>query len=72
MELLDLSYNRLTGHLNPDLANLVSLRELYLDANRLNGELPDDWAALPQLRKLVRVCAASRGWFDAGAGADAC
>jgi Leucine-rich repeat (LRR) protein len=49
---LDLSYNKLSGPLPVDFANLASLQELLLDVNAFEGGLPGDWAGLANLRKV--------------------
>jgi hypothetical protein len=52
LEILDLSYNQLTGELPDAFAAMGSLRELLLDVNRFTGPLPDVWARLPNLQKI--------------------
>lgn len=52
LEILDLSYNRLTGPLPEAFAAMGSLRELLIDVNQLSGSLPEVWASLPNLQKI--------------------
>ena len=40
LELLDMSYNELTGIFPPSLRALSSLKSLVLEGNELNGSLP--------------------------------
>ena len=40
LELLDLSYNELTGIVPPSIGALSSLKSLVLEGNKLNGSLP--------------------------------
>jgi hypothetical protein len=52
LEILDLSYNRLSGLLPDAFAAMGSLRELLLDVNQFDGPLPDAWASLPNLQRI--------------------
>ena len=50
---LDLSYNRLSGTLPPEIGDLTELRVLYLQYNRLSGTIPLEIGSLTQLRELL-------------------
>lgn len=44
LELLDLSYNRLTGGIPSGIGEMVGLKEIYLSENRLiGGQIPEIW-----------------------------
>ncbi|XP_050290612.1 receptor-like protein 14 [Quercus robur] len=53
LELLDLSYNELTGIVPPSIGALSSLKSLVLEGNKLNGSLPTQ--GLCELRKLEEL-----------------
>lgn len=46
---LNLSYNKLTGEIPPELSNLVMLEFLLLNNNNLSGEIPSSFANLSSL-----------------------
>ncbi|KAH9699631.1 Receptor-like protein 13 [Citrus sinensis] len=52
LQVLDASFNQLTGNISPGLCELVLLRELYIDYNDLRGSLPLCLANLTSLRVL--------------------
>ncbi len=49
---LDLSSNRLTGPIPPELGSLTQLRVLHLDVNELSGPIPADLGSLANLEEL--------------------
>ena len=50
---LDLSFNRLSGTIPPEIGDLTQLRELHLYANDLSGGIPPEIGNLTQLTDLV-------------------
>ena len=56
---LDLSDNRLTGHLPSQLGNLVNLEGLDLSSNQLTGIIPPSFTNLVALKRF---------WFDTNSG----
>ena len=53
LEVLDLSYNWLSGEVPSALGDLANLRELYLSDNRLSGEIQSTLGNLAALEVLV-------------------
>ncbi|KAL1361286.1 hypothetical protein AAHE18_04G242700 [Arachis hypogaea] len=49
IRMVNLSNLKLTGTISPAFANLIDLRELYLDGNNLTGEIPEGLTTLPEL-----------------------
>ena len=49
---LDLSWDRLSGAIPPELGSLLNLRRLYLGANLLGGTIPPELGNLVNLRRL--------------------
>ncbi len=49
---LDLSSNRLTGTLTPEIENLTDLRHLVVFDNELSGEIPAEVGDLPSLSRI--------------------
>lgn len=52
LEVLDLSFNILTGPILPEIARLSNLRELHLQENMLTGPVPSELASLVNLSSL--------------------
>ena len=52
LEVLDLSYNDLTGEISNDIGDLAFIADLDLSHNQLKGEMPD---RLPQMDKTRRL-----------------
>ncbi|XP_050285641.1 receptor like protein 21-like isoform X2 [Quercus robur] len=52
MSTLDLSFNKLTGEIPPDLGQLSSIFALNLSYNQLNGPIPKTFSNLTQLESL--------------------
>ncbi|KAL0010134.1 hypothetical protein SO802_005242 [Lithocarpus litseifolius] len=52
MSTLDLSFNKLTGEIPPDLGQLSSIFALNLSHNQLNGPIPKTFSNLTQLESL--------------------
>ncbi|KVH98176.1 Leucine-rich repeat-containing protein [Cynara cardunculus var. scolymus] len=50
---LSLSFNNVTGNVQPEISNCVRLTHLYLSGNRFSGDLPDSLAELPNVKRVV-------------------
>eukprot|EP00735_Rhodelphis_limneticus_P009333 TRINITY_DN2693_c1_g1::TRINITY_DN2693_c1_g1_i5::g.26064::m.26064 TRINITY_DN2693_c1_g1::TRINITY_DN2693_c1_g1_i5::g.26064 ORF type:complete len:306 (-),score=105.71,sp/Q9LP24/Y1571_ARATH/35.39/1e-21,sp/Q9LP24/Y1571_ARATH/32.64/1e-20,sp/Q9LP24/Y1571_ARATH/37.91/2e-20,sp/Q9LP24/Y1571_ARATH/35.93/3e-17,sp/Q9LP24/Y1571_ARATH/29.03/6e-14,sp/Q9LP24/Y1571_ARATH/36.19/2e-13,sp/Q9LP24/Y1571_ARATH/31.33/9e-13,sp/Q9LP24/Y1571_ARATH/31.33/4e-12,sp/Q9LP24/Y1571_ARATH/30.72/1e-11,sp/Q9LP24/Y1571_ARATH/34.48/3e- len=48
----NLQYNRITGTIPAELAQLASLEILYLTGNRLNGTIPEAMGTFPSMREM--------------------
>ena len=52
IEIIDLSWNELTGHLSPAIKESMSLQKLLLENNSLDGPIPDAIGDLPLLNEI--------------------
>ena len=52
LELIDLSYNDLSGPIPPTIHNAVSLQKLLLEGNHFSGRLPPEISNLPLLNEI--------------------
>ncbi|KAI3684542.1 hypothetical protein L6452_33766 [Arctium lappa] len=50
---LSLSFNNISGSLQPEISNCIRLTHLYLSGNRFSGNLPDSLTELPNVKRIV-------------------